>query len=329
MRPVREDNLGDTEKRGVLATSLLESAGQPMKPAPRIICSFLFIALLGGAIGSGFCGETNHWAFQPLKTPAVPRDSKESNPIDSFIKAGLAEKGLSMSPAADRVTLIRRLSFDLIGLPPTPHEIDAFVRDKSPRAYEDLVERFLASPRYGERWGRHWLDVARYTESQGFEYDRLRYNAWQYRDYVIKSFNDDRPYNRFMMEQIAGDVLEPVTRDGMVAVSLLVCGPWDQAGSSQANVTQRATTREEELEDLISVVGQSFLGLTINCARCHAHKFDPISHEEYYRVKSVFEGVKHGERSIAMPDETKAHDEIVAELKRQIADAEGQAKAAA
>ena len=281
-----------------------------MKPASRIIRNLLFIALLMGAIGSGFCRETNHWAFQPLKTPAVPHGGKESNPIDSFINAALAEKGLSMSPAADRATLIRRLSFDLIGLPPTPQEIDDFVRNKSPRADEELVERLLASPRYGERWGRHWLDVARYTESQGFEYDRLRYNAWHYRDYVIKSFNEDKPYNRFMMEQIAGDVLEPVTRDGMVAVSLLVCGPWDQAGSSQANLTQRATTREEELEDLVSVVGQSFLGLTVNCARCHAHKFDPISHEEYYRVKSVFEGVKHGERSLATPDETKGHDPI-------------------
>ena len=281
-----------------------------MKPAPLNIRSLFVFAFLMATIGAGYCAETNHWSFQPLKIPAVPRGGKESNPIDSFINARLAEKGLSMSAAADRVTLIRRLSFDLVGLPPTPREIDEFVHNKSPRAYEDLVDRLLASPRYGERWGRHWLDVARYTESQGFEYDRLRNNAWHYRDYVIKSFNEDNPYNRFMMEQIAGDVLEPVTRDGMIAVSLLVCGPWDQAGSSQANATQRATTREEELEDLVSVVGQSFLGLTINCARCHAHKFDPISHEEYYRVKSVFEGVKHGERSIATPEETKAHDAI-------------------
>jgi hypothetical protein len=282
-------------------------------------------------VGSALCADTgskttkagtNHWAFQSLKMPQVPRDAKASSAIDCFINARLAEKGLAMSAPADRPTLIRRVTFDLLGLPPSPKEIDDFVRDKSPRAYEELVERLLASPRYGERWGRHWLDVARYTESQGFEYDRLRNNAWQYRDYVIKTFNDDRPYDRFMKEQIAGDVLEPVARDSMVAVSLLVCGPWDQAGSSQANVTQRATTREEELEDLVAVVGQSFLGLTINCARCHAHKFDPISHEEYYRVKAVFEGVRHGEGTIATREEIRAREDRVSTLKEQIAAAE-------
>jgi len=242
-----------------------------------------------------------------------------SNPIDAFIVARLATNGLILSPQADRATLIRRLSFDLMGLPPTPAEIDAFVADKSPRAYESVVERLLASPRYGERWARHWLDVARYTESQGFEYDKLRDNAWHYRDYVIKSFNDDKPYDLFMKEQIAGDVLEPVTSDGIVGASLLVCGPWDEAGNAQANVTQKAITREEEMEDLISVVGQTFLGLTVNCARCHSHKFDPISQEEYYRIKSVFDGVKHGERPIAGAAETAAREERIAALKREIA----------
>jgi hypothetical protein len=240
--------------------------------------------------------KTEHWSLQPIKRPAPSAAAKHA--VDGFIEARLREKGLQMSPAADRATLIRRLTFDLHGRPPTPEEVEGFIRDRSERAYENLVERLLASPRYGERWARHWLDVARYTESQGFEYDRLRPNAWHYRDYVIRSFNEDKPYDRFMREQIAGDVLEPVTPDGLAAVSLLVCGPWDQAGNSQANVTQRLTTREEELEDLIGVVGQTFLGLTINCARCHSHKFDPIPQEEYYRVKAVFEGVKHGERPI-------------------------------
>jgi len=180
----------------------------------------------------------------------------------------------------------------------------------------------LASAHYGERWGRHWLDVARYTESQGFEYDKLRDNAWHYRDYVIKSFNDDKPYDRFMKEQVAGDVLEPVTSDSIVGASLLVCGPWDEAGNGQANATQKAITREEEMEDMISVIGQTFLGLTINCARCHAHKFDPIPQEEYYRVKSVFDGVKHGERPIASPAEAKAHEERIAVLKKEIAAAQ-------
>ena len=272
--------------------------------------------------GNGARVRNALWSLQPLRLPAVPKiatgKSEVTSPIDAFVSARLATNGLALSPPADRATLIRRLSFDLIGLPPTPDEIDAFVADRSPRAYEQLVERLLASPRYGERWGRHWLDVARYTESQGFEYDRLRNNAWHYRDYVIKSFNDDKPYDRFIKEQIAGDVLEPVTSDGIVATSLLVCGPWDQAGNSQANATQKAITREDELEDMLGVVGQSFLGLTLNCARCHAHKFDPIPHEEYYRIKSVFEGVKHGERSIASPAESQALDERRATLTEKV-----------
>ena len=259
----------------------------------------------GAAWPDSFAGRkrqpSSHWSLRPLGMPTLPIGS--DNAIDAFVREKLAEKDLVPSHEADPTTLIRRLSFDLIGLPPSPAEIDAFVSDESPRAYETLVDRLLASSHYGERWGRHWLDIARYTESQGFEYDRLRDNAWHYRDYIIKSFNDDKPYTSFMKEQIAGDAMEPVTKDGIIATSLLVCGPWDQAGSSQSNQTQRAVTREDELEDMIGVVGQSFLGLTINCARCHAHKFDPIPHLEYYRIKSVFEGVKHGERSIAIGEE--------------------------
>jgi len=246
-----------------------------------------------------------HWSLTPLVMPAVT--DHDLNPIDAFIREKLSEQSLALSSEADRRTLIRRMTFDLIGLPPTPDEIDAFVADASPGAFEAVIERLLASPQYGERWARHWLDVARYTESQGFEYDRLRDNAWHYRDYVIKSFNEDKPYDQFMKEQVAGDVLDPVTSDGIVAASLLVCGPWDQAGNAQKNATQRAISREDELEDIIGVVGQSFLGLTINCARCHAHKFDPIPHAEYYRIKSVFEGVKHGERSIATAAESEAN----------------------
>ena len=269
--------------------------------------------------------RSTHWSLHPLRAPAVPADA--TNPIDAFIFARLAKDGLALSPQADRATLVRRLSFDLTGLPPSPEDVAAFVKNKSPRAYEELVERLLASPQYGERWGRHWLDVARYTESQGFEYDRLRDNAWHYRDYVIRSFNDDKPYDRFMREQIAGDVLEPVTGDGIVAASLLVCGPWDGAANIQKNPTQRLNAREDELEDLISVVGQSFLGLTVNCVRCHSHKFDPIPHEEYYRIKSVFEGVKHGERPIEDRATAAARVERRAVLKKEIAIGEGRSVA--
>ncbi|MFM8893038.1 MAG: DUF1549 domain-containing protein, partial [Planctomycetia bacterium] len=259
------------------------------------------------------------WSLQPIRRPEVPAAAAGTHPIDAFIGRSLAEKGLTPSPPADRRTLIRRLSFDLTGLPPSPEEVEAFVADGSPHAYEALVERRLASPRYGERWGRHWLDVVRYTESQGFEYDHPRANAWHYRDWVIKSFNDDLPYDRFMQAQIAGDVLAPVTSDGIVAASMLTCGAWDQAGNSQANATQRAMTREEEMEDMLAVVGQTFLGLSLNCARCHDHKFDPISQEEYYRIRAVFDGVKHGERPIVSPEEARGHEQRLRGLRDELA----------
>ncbi len=249
------------------------------------------------------------WAFQSLTSPTPPKATRSGwarNPIDLFILKKLQHKGLNPSAEADRATLLRRVTFDLVGLPPTPSEVEAFQSDDSPGAFESVVEKLLASPQYGERWARHWLDIARFAESQGFEYDHMRDHAWPYRDYVIRSFNSDKPYTQFMREQVAGDVIQPVTHDGIVATSLLVCGPWDQAGNSQANQIQKMVTREEEMEDLISVVGQGFLGLTLNCARCHAHKFDPIPQEDYYRVKSVFDGVKHGDRPIATPDEEKA-----------------------
>lgn len=285
----------------------------------RLLPGFLILAGWGGG---AFASE--HWSLQPLKASVIPSlpdaPGEVRNAIDRFVLAKLRENRLAPSVPADRTTLIRRVYFDLIGLPPSPEAVEAFVADSSDGAYEKLVEGLLNSPGYGERWGRHWLDVARYTESQGFEYDRLRDNAWHYRDYVIRSFNEDKPYDRFMREQIAGDVLEPVTRDGIVGASLLVCGPWDQAGNSQANVTQKAITREEEIEDMLSVVGQTFLGLTINCARCHAHKFDPIPHAEYYRIKSVFEGVKHGERSILGAAEEKDRKDRLAALERELAE---------
>ena len=274
--------------------------------------------------------QSDHWSFSPLKKPAVPVNAGAKTPIDAFVLTKLTERGLALAKAADRQTLIRRLSFDLIGLPPSPEEVADFVGDNASDAYEKLVERLLASPHYGERWGRHWLDVARYTESQGFEYDRLRNNAWHYRDYVIRSFNDDKPYDRFMKQQIAGDVLEPTSSEGLIACSLLVCGPWDQAGNAQSNATQKMITREDELEDIIGVIGQTFIGLTINCARCHSHKFDPIPQEDYYRIKSVFEGVRHGERGLHAdygrePDRLAALNKDIARVSNEIAAIEAEA----
>ena len=266
------------------------------------------------------------WALQPVVRPALPLVQAPpgwtGNPVDAFVSARLREAGLSPSPTADRGTLVRRVTFDLTGLPPSPEETDAFERDRRPDAYERLVDRLLASPRHGERWARHWLDVVRFTESQGFEYDRLRDNAWPYRDYVVRSFNADKPYDLFMREQIAGDVIEPVTADGIIATSLLVCGAWDQAGNSQANMTQRAITREEEMEDLVSVVGQTFLGLTINCARCHDHKFDPVPSADYYRVKAVFDGVRHGERPVEGAEEAKIREAAGSQARADLAEAQ-------
>jgi hypothetical protein len=271
----------------------------PLTPQAFGVVLFL---VAPGWLAAASAEASGHWAFKPLRPPtppAVARVEWVRNPIDRFILARLEREGLTPSAEAERAVLIRRVTFDLLGLPPTPEELQAFVEDRRPDAYERLVERLLASPQYGERWGRHWLDLVRFTESQGFEYDKLRPNAWHYRDYVIENFNADRSYFAFMQAQIAGDVVEPASPEGIVATSLLVCGAWDEAGNSQANVTQKLTTREEELEDLIGVVAQSFLGLTLNCARCHAHKFDPIPQADYYRVKAVFEGVRHGERAIA------------------------------
>ena len=249
------------------------------------------------------------WSLQPLAESPLPETAHDPwarGPIDAWVLDKLRQSSLAPSLPADPRLLIRRLFFDLIGLPPTPQQVEAFMADPSEAAYARLVDDLLASPHYGERWGRHWLDIVRYTESEGFEYDHPRDRAWHYRDYVIKSFNNDKPYDQFMREQLAGDVLEPVTSAGIIATSMLVCGAWDRAGNAQANATQRANTREEEMEDMISVVGQTFLGLTLNCARCHDHKFDPVPQEDYFRIKAVFDGIKHGERSIRSPAEIEA-----------------------
>jgi mono/diheme cytochrome c family protein len=251
------------------------------------------------------------WSLQPLSRPAVPRlpaGGWARNPIDAFILDKLRQRHLEPAPEADRLTYLRRAKFDLLGLPPTPREIDAFVADRSPQAYEKLIDRLLASPHYGERWGRHWLDVARFGESDGFENDKLREHAWPYRDYVIDSFNRDRPYPQFVKEQLAGDVLRPRTRAGLIATGFLVAGPWDEIQNVGKSQLERMRTHEEQMEELIGAVGQTFLGMTVNCARCHDHKFDPIPQSDYYRLKAVFDGVDHGNRPLLTPAEQRAQE---------------------
>lgn len=249
------------------------------------------------------------WSLQMVKSPAPPAVKMNSwviNPIDRFILAKLEAKELAPSAAADRRTLIRRLSLDLTGLVPTPAEVDAFVNDASANACERLVDRLLASPHHGERWARHWLDVVRFGESHGFEHDELRGNAWPYRDWVINSLNRDMPYDEFARQQLAGDVLHPDDPGGTIATGFLVAGAYDSVGQKQQSVVMRTVVRQDELEDMLGTVGQTFLGLTVHCARCHDHKFDPVRLTDYYRLTAALAGVRHGERDVTPPAERQA-----------------------
>jgi mono/diheme cytochrome c family protein len=252
----------------------------------------------------------NWWSLQPLANVEPPTirnpQSAIRNPIDRFIVAKLAERNIVPSPPADRRTLIRRVSYDLTGLPPTPEDITAFVNDKDPNAYEKLVDRLLASPRYGEQWGRHWLDVVRFGESKGFEQNHVINNLWPYRDYVIASFNSDKPFNRFIVEQVAGDVVGKGDPSVEVGTAFLVCGPYDAVGNQDE--VQQKFIRANTLDDLIATTSNAFLGLTVNCARCHYHKFDPIPTEDYYRMRAAFEGVTHGERALATDAEKQQYE---------------------
>lgn len=248
-----------------------------------------------------------HWAWQPVKRAAVPEipkiESQNANPVDAFIKVKLAANGLTMSPEADRRTLIRRLTFDLLGLPPTPEEVEAFTNDRDPKAYEKLVERLLDSPHYGERWARHWLDIAHYADTHGFERDQRRDNAWRYRDWVIRALNADMPYDQFLRDQIAGDVLRPDDPDAVIATGFLAAGPWDFVGQAETpSPVLKRLARADDLDDMITQVMTAACGVTINCARCHDHKLDPISQREYYGLWAVFSGVKRGEREVSVAE---------------------------
>ncbi len=240
------------------------------------------------------------WSFRPLAQPPIPAidSSWIRSPVDQFILAKMKEKGLTPSPEADRRTLIRRITFDLHGLPPTREEIEAFVNDTSEDAYEKLIDRLLASPRYGERWGRHWLDVVHYGESHGFDKDKPRPNAWPYRDYVIRSFNEDKPYARFVAEQLAGDVLFPEDPQGIVATGFIAAGPWDFVGHVELRegTVEKKKTRLLDRDDMVATAMSTFTSLTVHCARCHDHKFDPITQEDYYSLQAVFAGVERAER---------------------------------
>ncbi len=286
------------------------ASGNPSKLVPRFV---MFDAVIGSgrvlfvlAVGIAAPAEREragpHWAYCPIEKPAVPAVRTSSwvqTPIDAFILARLEEKGLHPSPPADRRTFIRRISFDLLGLPPSPEEADEFAADSAPDAARRLVERFLASPHYGERWTRHWMDIIHFAETHGHDQDRPRPNAWPYRDYLINSFNSDKPYGRFVEEQIAGDALFPDDPRGVVALGFLAAGPWDE--SSQLNIVDdtvdKAIARYLDRDDMVTTALSAFSGATVHCARCHDHKFDPILQAEYYGLQAVFAGVDRAERS--------------------------------
>lgn len=242
------------------------------------------------------------WAYRPIRKPSPPSGPAGQHPIDAFLQAKLAEKKLTYAPEADRRTLIRRLYFDLIGLPPTPEEIDAFLKDSAADAYEKLVDRLLASPRYGERMAIGWLDLVRFAETDGFKADDPRPNAWRYRDYVIRSFNADKPYDRFVKEQLAGDELYPDEPDASVATGFLRHFPDEY---NAVNLEQR---RQEILNDITDTTASAFLGITFGCARCHDHKTDPIPQRDYYRVQAFFAGMWPVEAVLLSKIEREAYE---------------------
>ncbi|MBL8825046.1 MAG: DUF1553 domain-containing protein [Planctomycetia bacterium] len=244
------------------------------------------------------------WSLKPLSTPPIPKHSEEGSawskrPIDSFIWDKLQKQQLKPSSQADKRTLIRRLKFDLLGLPPTPEEVDRFLKDTSPDAYAKQVDEYLASPRYGERWARHWLDIVHYGETHGYDKDQPRPNAWPYRDYVIRAFNEDKPYSRFVEEQIAGDVLYPYTHDGIEALGFLSAGPWDFIGHVELPETKidGKIARHLDRDDMVANTINTFQSTTVHCAQCHQHKFDPIPTEDYYRLQAVFAAIDRTDKA--------------------------------
>jgi hypothetical protein len=256
-------------------------------------CRWVACLLVLACSGSTWAGDgyeispakKEHWAWQRPRGPAMPKvQDKEwvRTPIDAFVLAKMEAAGLRPAAPATRAQLLRRVTFDLVGLPPTPAEVDAFVSDRAPDAWERIIDRLLASPHYGERWGRHWLDLARFAESNGYEHDELRPDAWRYRDYVIRAFNTDKPYNRFILEQLAGDELPESGPNALLATGFNLLGP------DMTDATEQAQRRQNTLDDMTDTAGLVFLGLTIGCARCHDHKFEPIPQTDYYRFQAFF-----------------------------------------
>ena len=297
-------------------------------------CRSAMLAVLGACAVSWLCpdkafpgSENGYWAFRPAEAPARPEApvSWSRTIVDAFVWEALKREGLRPVPQAPRERLLRRLYLDLTGLPPTPEQAATFLEDESPHAYERLVESLLASPHYGERWAQKWLDVVRYADTNGFELDADREHAWRYRDYVVQSFNADKPYDLFVREQVAGDELFPGDQQALVATGFHGAGPRHVVGGNQ----DKEEARQEVLMEMTLGVGQALLGLTVQCARCHDHKFDPISQEDYYRLESFFGSTDIKDVPTAGPDEKAAydkaiaaHEQLVEPIKKQLEDIE-------
>lgn len=268
--------------------------------------------------------DKSFWSFVPLTViePPVTKEAPadwQNNPVDEFIVASLHAKGLKPNPRAGARQLIRRATFDLWGLPPTPEEIASFETEygaNPQQAMEQLVERLLASPHYGERWGRHWLDVVRFGESRGYERNEIIYTLWPFRDYVIDSFNSDKPMNRLIQEHLAGDMLAPNDPQMHIASAFLVAGPYDDVGNQDPAAA--AQIRSDQMDEMVRATGEGFLGMTLGCARCHDHKFDPLKAADYYAMASAFAGVVHGEREVGAPEQFEARAKALAPLQEQL-----------
>jgi mono/diheme cytochrome c family protein len=268
-----------------------------------------------------------HWAYRPLRTSKPPRfDSRDDEawcrtPIDRFILDKLREHGLAPSLPADKRTMLRRVYFDLTGLPPKPEDVDAFLADGSPDAYERVVDRLLASPRYGERWARHWMDVVHFAETHGHDQDRPRDHAWPYRDYLIRSFNDDKPYTRFVEEQIAGDILHPDDAWATAATGFLAAGPWDESSlrDIRDDTLDREIARSLDRDDIVTSVVSTFASTTVHCARCHDHKFDPITQQDYFALQAVFAATDKGNRAVDFDPQAAARRRQLTEWKGGLA----------
>jgi hypothetical protein len=267
--------------------------------------STLFAATLTERDAAFIGKRRSYWAYQKPQRPPVPAiKSGPHSPIDAFLLEALEAKGKGFSAPASKQKLIRRVTLDLTGIPPTPAEVDAFLKDTSPKAYESLVDRLMASPRYGERWGLRWLDVVRYADTNGFELDEERKHAWRYRDYVINAFNTGKPYDRFLQEQLAGDELWPGNPEALIATGFLRAGPEHLVGGNQDD----EMNRQEVLTEMTTITGSALLGMTVQCARCHNHKFDPIPQSDHYRLQAVFAATIGKDVPYATDEQKKAYE---------------------